>query len=132
MTNYEYYKEQIKKVTDLGLPFALDKNSKRVGVCGVCGCEDCLFNDIDAYSCNKAKFKWAYEQYSEPIVDWSKVAVDTKIWVREFTNTEWYPRYFAKYDGKNVYAWTNGATSFSRLGENDCTVWRYAKLAEQN
>lgn len=130
MTNYEHYKNEIKKITNLGLPFAVNKNSKQIELCGFCTCEYCVINDIDAYNCSKAKFKWAYEEYVEPDADWSKVVIDTKILVKHNRNSEWKPRYFAKYDGNNVYAWSNGTTSFSCNHDKDYTPWSYAKLAE--
>jgi hypothetical protein len=45
---------------------------------------------------------------SLPETDWSKVAVDTPIWVRD--GDRWLTRHFAKYD-KKVYAFVNGGTS---------------------
>lgn len=62
-------------------------------------------------------------------VDWSKVEVDTKILVST-DNIKWYRRYFAKYENGKVYAYPNGATSFTY----DCREvlpWKYAKLYEE-
>ena len=64
------------------------------------------------------------------IVDWSKVAVDTPILVREFNITQWENRYFAFYKDGKVYAWNCGATSWSCKDNNDVSSWNYAKLAE--
>lgn len=64
------------------------------------------------------------------IVDWSKVAVDTPILVREFNITQWVNRYFAFYKDGKVYAWNHGATSWSCEHSNDVSSWNYAKLAE--
>lgn len=61
------------------------------------------------------------------IVDWSKVAVDTPILVRN-DGCVWARRYFAEYKNGKVRTYFNGATSWSsdgRLGSWDC-----AKLAE--
>ena len=38
-------------------------------------------------------------------------------------------RYFAKYENNKVYAWDNGATSWSAKSITD---WQYAKLIENN
>lgn len=73
--------------------------------------------------------KWANSEYVEPPVDWSKVAVDTPILVRDSANLEWVKRYFAKYENGSVYAWSNGATSWSGDG---CTPWKLAKLPERS
>lgn len=65
----------------------------------------------------------------EPPVDWSKVPVDTKIYVRDSKFGRWVPRHFAKYKNDKVYAFENGCTSFSGVN-NSLTTWKYAKLAE--
>ena len=64
------------------------------------------------------------------IVDWSKVAVDTPILVRNFNITQWKKRYFAFYKDGKVYAWNGGSTSWSCEHNNDVSSWDYAKLAE--
>lgn len=64
------------------------------------------------------------------IVDWSKVAVDTPILVREIDGCPWKKRYFAFFDGRIVQAWKYGATSWSIVDKRDTTSWSYAKLAE--
>lgn len=67
----------------------------------------------------------------EPEVDWSKVEVDTPILVKYALNeTKWSRRYFAKYEDGEVYAWQEGATSWSIGNDNNVTCWAYAKLAE--
>ena len=45
---------------------------------------------------------------SLPKTDWTKVPVDTPIWVRE--GDRWLARHFAEYDEK-IYAFVNGGTS---------------------
>lgn len=65
------------------------------------------------------------------IVDWSKVAVDTPILVRDFEAQTWKKRYFAKVQNGTIYAWDGGATSWSTNNRVTCIVsWAYAKLAE--
>lgn len=61
----------------------------------------------------------------QPEVDWSKVAVDTKVFICD-DNETWTPRYFCKFKDGRVYTWDGGATSFSQDGS---TSWNYAKLA---
>ena len=69
---------------------------------------------------------WLCEEYQEPAVDWSKVAVDTKVLVSD-DGEEWYRRYFARYEEGTVYCWDGGATSWTtRITPH----WNYAKLAE--
>lgn len=64
------------------------------------------------------------------IVDWSKVAVDTPILVKQNEQDEWEKRHFAYFKDERVYAWLCGATSWSADYEGDTTGWNLAKLAE--
>ena len=62
-------------------------------------------------------------------VDWSKVQVDTKILVSD-DGKNWCRRYFAKYENGRVYAFYDGATSFTGSSET-LLGWDYAKLYEE-
>lgn len=64
------------------------------------------------------------------IVDWSKVAVDTPIFVKDYKCDAWKKRYFAFYKDETVYAWANGATTWSAEIDRNIIPWAYAKLAE--
>lgn len=64
------------------------------------------------------------------IVDWSKVAVDTPILVKQHEQDKWEKRHFAYFKDESVYAWLCGATSWSADYEGDTTNWNLAKLAE--
>lgn len=64
------------------------------------------------------------------IVDWSKVAVDTPILVRDFEEKKWRKRYFAFFKDGKVYTWTGGVTSWTCEDQNCVMSWVYAKLAE--
>ena len=64
------------------------------------------------------------------IVDWSKVAVDTPIFVKDYKCDAWKKRYFAFYKDETVYAWANGATTWSDENDRNIIPWAYAKLAE--
>lgn len=64
------------------------------------------------------------------VVDWSKVAVDTPILVKDDYDDKWEKAYFAKYEDEMIYAWNNGRTSFSARNEGDTYIWDRAKLAE--
>jgi len=46
-----------------------------------------------------------------PAVDWSKVQVDTPIWVRYASDV--LKRHFNKFDGRHVYFYPDGTTSFT-------------------
>lgn len=64
------------------------------------------------------------------IVDWSKIAVDTPILVKQYEQDKWEKRHFAYFKDERVYAWLCGATSWSADYEGDTTDWNLAKLAE--
>lgn len=64
------------------------------------------------------------------VVDWSKVAVDTPILVREFEDGKWIKRHFAYFEDDKVYAFDGGGTSWTSEHHGDTTSWLYAKLAE--
>lgn len=63
------------------------------------------------------------------IVDWSKVEVDTPIFVRDSNEEVWKCRYFAMYEDEEVYAWQLGRTSWSNPIKRSPITWKYAKLA---
>ena len=81
MKNYEKYKDKIRGYefnTDGGyfcnefiMPHVLKSNS-----CDGIGCEHC----------HMLQMIWLLEDYEEPEIDWSKVAVDTPILVRDREN----------------------------------------------
>lgn len=64
------------------------------------------------------------------IIDWSKVAVDTPILVKQHEQNEWKKRHFAYFKDGKVRAWLCGVTSWSADYEGDTTDWNFAKLAE--
>ena len=78
--------------------------------------------------------KWKYaklaeneKECKESKVDWSKVKVDTAIYVKASKYGNWFKRHFAEYKNGKIYTWGNGLTSHdtSRMME-----WKYAKLVE--
>lgn len=130
MTNREKFAEQILDVACSGSKLAVDKAALEPMACDELECEDCLFNVSDGTSCADQRIKWANSEYAEPSVDWSKVAVDTPILVRDSASLEWTKRYFAKYENGSVYAWGDGTTSWSSKGEP--VAWELAKLPERS
>ena len=128
MTNREKFAEQILDIACGGNKIAVDKATSEPIACYELGCEDCLFNVSDVMSCGDKRIKWANSEYAEPPVDWSKVAVDTPILVRDDIFSKWVKRYFAKYENGTVYAWSNGTTSWS--GDRH-TSWKLAKLPDK-
>lgn len=128
MTNREKFAEQILDIACGGSKIAVDKATLEPIACYGLECKDCLFNTHSYVYCGDKTEKWANSEYAELPVDWSKVAVDTPILVRDSANLEWTERYFAKYDNGVVYAWSNGTTS--RTGDRH-TSWKLAKLPDK-
>lgn len=81
--------------------------------------------------CRLIQAIWLMEEYEEPEVDWSKVAVDTPILVKDSEKGEWNKRYFARYENGTIYAWKDGCTSWTAYDNSDVTDWEHAMLAEQ-
>ena len=126
MLNREKYANEIVDVALKDETFAL-MDGKICACSDVQGCTSCAFYDRD--DCIISKQEWANSEYVEPPVDWSKVAVDTPILVRDSEKNVWKKRYFAKYENGMVCAWGCGATSWSADSDNVCD-WKMAKLAE--
>lgn len=128
MLNREKYAKEILDIACTGDRVAMRKSDNAIVGCRKFECLDCAFNTLGE-DYNDAIKKWANSEYVEPPVDWSKVAVDTPILVRDSEKESWRKRYFAKYENETVYAWDAGATSWSADSDNVCN-WAYAKLAE--
>lgn len=131
MTNREKFAEQILDIACSNDAIAVDKATLEPIACGKLECKDCLFNVSNDMTCGNKRIKWANSEYVEPSVDWSKVAVDTPILVRNSKEEVWEKRHFAKYENGIVYAWVAGETSWSAISSN-MTDWKMAKLTESN
>ena len=90
-----------------------------------------MSSDIICEQCRLIREMWLEEEYKEPEyeVDWSKVAVDTPILVRDSENRGWHKRHFAKYKNGKVFTWGSGQTSWSNY-DRCMYEWDYAKLAD--
>lgn len=125
MTNYEYYEDKIKPIVNLGLTFAVNTTTGGITLCDCTPCGECLFNS----SCDEEKYKWAYEEHSDSMVNWTEVPVDSRIYVKGCEKDDWQTRHFAKYSDGKIYAWQGGQTSFTS-NEGEYVCWDFAKLAE--
>ena len=126
MTNKEKYADKIIEIAAVS-KLAL-KDGKPVP-CAEMRCSECGFLSND-YTCNHRVHEWLNSEYVEQPVDWSKVAVDTPILVRDSREESWRKRHFAKYEDNTVYAWNGGTTSWSAYRSSDIAGWKMAKLAE--
>lgn len=129
MTNKEKYGKEILDIACTGDHVAMRKSDNVIVGCRKLECLDCAFNTHVKF-CNDEIEKWANSEYIEPPVDWSKVAVDTPILVRDSEERMWRKRHFAKFENGIVYAWSEGLTSWSAYRSSDISTWRMAKLAE--
>lgn len=127
MTNREKFAEQILDIACSGSKIAVNKATLEPTSCYKLACKNCLFS-FDNVDCRGARKKWANSEYVEPPIDWSKVAVDTPILVRDNIFCKWIKRYFAKYENGRVYVWNGGATSWTC---DRCTSWKLAKLPDK-
>ena len=125
MTNKEKYAD---KIIDIAVRSKLALKDGKPIPCVSMRCSECGFFSPD-HSCRYNVCKWLDSEYVEPPVDWSNVAVDTPILVRDSEKESWRKRYFAKYYNGIVYAWGGGTTSWSA---ERSTCWKMAKLAESD
>lgn len=129
MTNAEKNLDKVLKFAINAFnSFGIDKNGE-MKKCSKLECSECMLN-IKNKTCAETRLKWLKEEYVGPSVDWNEVPVDTKILVRDYENKSWEKRYFAKYKDNTVYAWADGATSWTNA-DNRVIEWNYAKLAEE-
>ena len=129
MLNREKYAKEILDIACAGDCVAMRNSDNVIVGCRKLKCLDCAFDTHGKGYCNDEIEKWANSEYVEPPVDWSKVAVDTPILVRDREKEAWRKRHFAKYENGIVFAWGNGLTSWSAHRSN-ITDWKMAKLAE--
>lgn len=131
MTNFERYKKEILDFianTRGSSPAVVDGKFAKCGDthCSKCSLEKEKYRGV---CCGNRMLLWLYEEYQEePPVDWSKVAVDTRVLVSD-DGEEWHKRHFAKYEESIVYVWGYGDTSWTT---DLMEAWEYAKLAEED
>lgn len=117
MKNYEKYKNKVNNCD--GEHFCNDFVKPIILKVDKC--------DTMCARCKLIQAIWLMEEYEEPEVDWSKIAVDTPILARQNEDGEWLRRHFAKYEEGIVYTWKDSRTSWT---EDSMTGWACGKLAE--
>lgn len=127
MTNKEKYNDELMKILIHGGKLGVQKETGKPFICGAMICGSCKFFG-GSKICSEERKKWLNEEYVEPKVDWSKVPVDTPI-LTSYDGVDWHNRYFAKAINGEVWAWSNGVTSWT-TDAHSMTRWEYAKLAE--
>ena len=132
MTNFEKYKKQMEEYVSNNSGSNPAVVGSKVINCRDVRCSECEFSKkkkkYAGLDCFRKLLLWLYEEYQEPPVDWSKIAVDTKVLVSD-DGEEWHKRHFAKYEEGIVYVWGYGDTSWTT---DLMEAWEYAKLAEED
>ena len=127
MLNKEKYAKEILDIICSG--HNIGKQNGHLCSCANVKCSDCEFNKYNTY-CNEEFAKWVNSEYKEREIDWSKVPVDTPIYVWDNNDNRTYKRHFAGYNKVNnmVIAFDNGGTSWS--SGTATTRWIHAKIKE--
>ena len=126
MLNKEKYAKEILDIVCSG--DNLGKQNGHLCPCSNIKCSDCDFNTT--LCCPEEIQKWANSEYKEPEIDWSKVPVDTPIYVWDNHDNRTYKRHFAGYNKLNnmIITFDNGGTSWSSGATT--TRWIHAKIKE--
>lgn len=125
VTLLEYMKKKKEILNSLG---------RTEGECINVQCSRCIFNVAEG-CCgleleNPEKALELVMNY-EILVDWTKVPVDTPIYVRDSEEDDWLPQYFSGFVNGKVFAWVGGKTSFSSKNKLSNTIsWKFAKLKD--
>ena len=129
MTNGEHYAEKLMDFACVNMSFAVNQDG-RLDRCDSIPCDDCRFYVENSKDCSDYRREWIKQEYV-PTIDWTKVPVDTKVWVKDGDNS-WVREHFAKYDGGRVYTYLYGKTSwsFGRDKSDYIDSWDEAKLAD--
>ena len=94
---------------------------------GIIDCNKCFFNTDWSSNCDRNFIEWSNSEYKETEIDWSKVPVDTPILVWDFDKDIPRKRHFAYFKDNNIYAWSDGLTSYTT---SEVAKWKNAKIAE--
>ena len=127
MLNKEKYAKEIINIACSG-----DSIGMRNGILCSCdtinNCKHCDFYNEEIL-CEQIIKEWANSEYKEREIDWSKVPVDTPIYVWDDNDSKTYKRYFAGHNQINnmIIAFDNGGTSWSSA---ITTKWDNAKIKE--
>lgn len=129
MTNLEKYKNEMINFNYDDQDICEDFIKKRI--LSSFGYTEC--KEVSCDKCHMLQFIWLQEEYEEPKepeVDWSKVEVDTPIYVRDNRETPWMRRYFAKYENGKIFVWIDGKASWT--SEEYSVPYVYGKLANMD
>lgn len=123
MTNREKFKDELDAIL-------IDRIGAKDGKPVACLKFECTQCDFRGGGCKDKAKEWLDKEYQKPLVDWSKVPIDTPV-LASCDGERWYRRYFAGMRGGEPETYDCGATSWSVDDMRTCW-WKYMKLAEGN
>lgn len=108
--------------------YVIDNNGKKWIVDN--GDLSCDWRDINKFYTLEAILDLDFRKFYN--IDWSKVAVDTKILVSNDGDV-WYHAHFAKFENNTIYTFSDGATSFTygHYANSEFEPWQYVKLYKE-
>lgn len=137
MENQKYYEKEILHIAVTGCAVAVNKDTYVPMTCSKDMCEHCI-NHKENGRCDKEKTAiliWMKEEYIDPAerIDWSKVAIDTPVLVRNSERDTWENAHYAGWKIDGVCVFPNGKTSYT-FSENDkknvgLITYKHARLA---
>lgn len=138
MENQKYYEKEILHIAVTGCAVAVNKDTYAPMTCSKDMCEHCI-NHKENGRCDKEKtaiLTWMKEEYIDPAerIDWSKVAIDTPVLVRNGESDVWENAHYAGWKIDEICVFPNGKTSYT-FSENDkknvgLITYKHARLAE--
>lgn len=130
MTNGEKYKDTIIKYIKNDSEGSANNSYCDFIKSKILSCYGLACKGLDCHNCNTIQSLWFNEEYkeTEEKVDWTKVAIDTPILVRDSDESNWYKRHFAKYRDGQIFTYAYGGISWSTNGTNN---WKQGKLADE-
>lgn len=112
MKNKEKYAKEIIEIVCSGEILA--KHDDKLYKCSEISCVSCDFKSKAGKSCAYWTRKWAESEYVEYETDWSKVPVDTLVFIKGAVDNR---RYFSRLlPGERLAVFRNGRTSWSGCG----------------
>lgn len=127
MLNKEKYAKEI-----IDIACSVHSFGKHHGDLCACSSIDCFYCDFNTeVNCKEKISEWANSEYKEPEIDWTKVPVNTPVYVRNNSSNNWNKMHFCRFDPNNnlYYCYFNGNTSWSNEEISLCG-WKQCKLAE--
>jgi hypothetical protein len=132
-TNFEHYKDEIIKLWFCGTGKEkcdfIRKNVLKI--------RNCYDSKISCVDCSEKNKKWIDQPYEETVIeiDWSKVPVDTPVFVNNFDNSVEFRRHLKEYkdDGDCKFiCYDDGRSSFTTTDSvNAVSYWFNCRLARE-